>query len=297
MQKTRLLVVDDEEVNREIIGEYVRDEGYDFALCEDGQQAWDLLAAGEKFDAVILDRMMPRLSGIELLKRIKADAAIGSVPVILQTAAAGHDQIAEGMRLGAYYYLTKPYDKGMFRAIVRAATEAGRRRLEIETEQRSYHGIARLVQSCHARFRTLDDARALAVSFSSLVPDPSATAMGFLELLVNAVEHGNLGISCAEKTRLLSEGCYEDEIRRRAALPENVDKFVDVHFARTDKVMTTRIVDQGAGFDWRKYLELDPRRALAPNGRGIALARTLSFDSVEYLGSGNEVVVTAKLAG
>jgi CheY-like chemotaxis protein len=295
MSKARLLVVDDEEFNRDIIGEYMQDEGYELALCEDGQAAWELLSAGQRFDAVILDRMMPRMDGIELLRRIKADASLDSVPVILQTAAAGHDQVAEGMSLGAYYYLTKPYDKGMLLAIVKAATEAGRVQHELAEEGRAYHGIIRLVQSSHVRFRTLDEARALAVTYGNLAADPATTSMGFLELLVNAVEHGNLGLSCSEKSRLLSSGEYGDEIRRRASLPENASKHVDVYFQREPDCATVRIVDQGPGFDWRKYLELDPERALAPNGRGIALARTLSFDRVEYIGKGNEVVVKVRL--
>jgi CheY-like chemotaxis protein len=296
MSKARVLVVDDEEFNRDIIGEYMQGEGYDLSLCEDGQAAWDVLAAGEKFDAVILDRMMPRMDGIELLRRIKTDTALGGVPVIMQTAAAGHDQVAEGMNLGAYYYLTKPYDKGMLLAIVRTATEASRRRSEMAQERRNYQGIIRLVQSSHVRFRNLDEARALAVTYSSLMPDPATGSMGFLELLVNAVEHGNLGLDCSEKTKLLSEGGYEGEIKRRAALPENAGKWVDVYFQREAASITVRIVDQGAGFNWRKYIDLDPVRALAPNGRGIALARTLSFDHVEYRGTGSEVVIKTRVA-
>jgi CheY-like chemotaxis protein len=296
MSRARVLVVDDEQLNRDIVGEYMTGEGYDLALCEDGQAAWDVLATGEKFDAVILDSMMPRMDGIELLKRIKADANLGGMPVIMQTAAAGHDQVTEGMSLGAYYYLTKPYDKGMLLAIVRAATAAGRRRSELELEGRTYRGIIGMVESSHLRFRTLSEARVLAVTYSSLTPDPATAAVGFLELLVNAIEHGNLGLSCSEKTKLLSNGSYEEEIKRRAALPENAAKWVDVYFQREAASITVRILDQGPGFDWRKYLDLDATRALAPNGRGIALARTLSFDHVEYRGTGSEVVVKAELA-
>ena len=46
------------------------------------------------------------------------------------------------------------------------------------------------------------------------------------------------------------------------------------------------------GFDWQAYIDFDPRRAFDPNGRGIALARKLSFKRIEYLGCGNRVVVT-----
>ena len=53
-----------------------------------------------------------------------------------------------------------------------------------------------------------------------------------------------------------------------------------------------RIADQGNGFDWRNYLEILPQRATVPHGRGIAIARILSFSSLEYQGNDNEVICT-----
>jgi hypothetical protein len=57
------------------------------------------------------------------------------------------------------------------------------------------------------------------------------------------------------------------------------------------------VKDEGPGFDWRAFLELDPQRAFEPNGRGIALARQLCFRDMEFLGSGNEVRVVLALKG
>ena len=54
------------------------------------------------------------------------------------------------------------------------------------------------------------------------------------------------------------------------------------------------VEDEGSGFDWRKYLELAPERAFAPNGRGIALARQLAFHQLDYLGNGNRVRATVR---
>ncbi len=51
------------------------------------------------------------------------------------------------------------------------------------------------------------------------------------------------------------------------------------------------ITDEGEGFDWRRFLDFDPERAFAPNGRGIALSRQLSFSSLTYIPPGNRVVV------
>jgi hypothetical protein len=54
------------------------------------------------------------------------------------------------------------------------------------------------------------------------------------------------------------------------------------------------VIDQGAGFDWQRYLDFDPERATDPNGRGIAMARLMSFESLSYSGCGNCVVATVR---
>ena len=60
--------------------------------------------------------------------------------------------------------------------------------------------------------------------------------------------------------------------------------------------ITLRVIDQGNGFDWQSFLEIDPERAFDPNGRGIALARLLSFSTLIYEGGGNTAVATISLA-
>ncbi len=143
--------------------------------------------------------------------------------------------------------------------------------------------------------RTLDEARRLASALATRFPDPAAAGLGLLELIVNAVEHGNLGISTAEKARLLRSGTWEVEVRRRLALPANAAKRVRVELRRDESSLTVLVSDDGPGFDWTRFRELDPARAFEPNGRGIALARQLSFPEMEYIGRGNAVRVVVAL--
>ena len=119
--------------------------------------------------------------------------------------------------------------------------------------------------------------------------------LGLQELLTNAVEHGNLGISYADKTRLVLENRWADEVERRLAQPGWGRRTVTVTLSREAGDITLTIQDEGDGFDWRKYLEFDPERAFDPHGRGIAMARMMSFDALDYQGNGNTVVV--KIAG
>jgi CheY-like chemotaxis protein/anti-sigma regulatory factor (Ser/Thr protein kinase) len=288
--RARLLVVDDEELNREIIREYLEDEDCDLFEAESGEQALVMLETGD-FDAVLLDRMMPGIDGIEVLQRMKKNPRLSELPVVFQTAAAAADQLAEGLRLGAYYYLTKPYHRDALAAVVQSALDLGRQRRELRAKVAAYSGVMHMVEDAHYRYRTLEEGQALAAALATVCAEPERAAMGLVELLVNAVEHGNLGIDFEEKAKLLSAGQWQSETTRRLQLPENVDKFVDVHAYRTDDEIVVLIRDQGNGFDWDKFLTLDESRAFFPNGRGIALARQIAFRSVEYRGCGNEVEV------
>ena len=72
-------------------------------------------------------------------------------------------------------------------------------------------------------------------------------------------------------------------------------KWAYLSFEAGEKEIRVRIKDQGAGFDWRKYLEISPERATDPHGRGIATSKMMSFTSVDYIGCGNEVVCSVAL--
>jgi len=293
----RLLVVDDEPVNLEIISEYLEDEHYRVAAANDGMEALEFLDAhATEVDCVILDRMMPRLDGMEVLRRMKSDPRFQSIPVIMQTAAANRDQVAEGLRLGAYYYLTKPYHQDALRAVVRSALGAARMRGDLQRRIDEYTGVLGLLREGKFRCRTMSQGRALAAALASACKDPAAAGMGLVELLTNAIEHGNLGIDFQQKSTLLSEGRWEQEIEARLALPEYSSKVVEVDIRRVDASLHIVITDEGKGFDWEKFLDLDESRALHPNGRGIALARTVSFQHIEYRGAGNVVALAIEAA-
>ncbi len=289
----RLLVVDDEPVNLEIITEYLDDECYVLTYATDGNQALELLERGD-FDCVILDRMMPSVDGMEILRRMKADGRFRNVPVIMQTAAASRDQVAEGLRLGAYYYLTKPYHQDALRAVVRSALGAARLLGDLQQRIGEYAGMLTLLQGGKFRLRTLSEARSLAAALAGACKDPPSAGMGLAELLVNAVEHGNLGIDFAQKSRLLAEGRWENEVEARLALPQYRSKYIEVEMSREGTDIRVVITDQGQGFDWNKYLQLDESRALHPNGRGIALAKNLAFRDIEYRNCGNVVAAVVE---
>ena len=292
----RILIVDDEPLNVEILLEYLEDSGYELDTAEDGQEAWEKLeAAPDHYDVVILDRMMPRMNGMEVLARLKAHPVLQSIPVILQTALAAQDEILEGIQAGAWYYLTKPFDEELLLSVLGTAVEDRMRYRRLQEESSMAGRTFGMLCEGRFRFRTLEAARDLATMLANACPEPGKAVIGLSELLINAVEHGNLAISYDEKSRLREENRWEAEVERRLQDPVLGAREVEVHLLRGEDAIEITITDQGDGFDWRNYLDMDPARAFDTHGRGIAMSRMISFDRLEYRGCGNQVVVGIEL--
>ena len=288
-----VLVVDDHALDRKLLTVHLMPEGYAIETAADGVEAWGKLNADpERYDVVLLDRTMPRMDGMQLLTRMKEEEHLRMVPVIMQSALARPDQILEGIRAGAYYYLTKPYDVEMLRSVVRTAVEDHRGYRQLQAQVKKGFDSLGMLQSAVFSFQTVEQARDLGALLANTCPDPSATVIGLTELLVNAVEHGNLGITYEDKSKLCTSGGWSEEVRRRLALPENSSKRAEVSFERMDGRLRFVICDCGSGFDWERYMQVDPQRAFDTHGRSIAMANRLSFSQIEYRGCGNEVVGT-----
>lgn len=289
--KHAVLIIDDDINNIEILRLDLEDGGYEILTGCDGVEGWEVLQQNkERVGVILLDRMMPNMDGMEFMARLKADDTVAQMPVIMQTAAAEKSQVAEGIEAGVYYYLTKPYDVEVMQSVVRAAMSDYANYSILRAELLRHKQKLRLVKESYFEIATLGDARYLSTFLANFYPDSQRVILGISELLINAVEHGNLGITYSEKSALHREDKWEEEIERRQQLPENSSKVVLVHFKREDERILLTISDEGSGFDWQQYMEIDPERATHSHGRGIALSNLLSFDTVEYQGCGNKVI-------
>jgi CheY-like chemotaxis protein len=130
--QSRALVVDDNRVNRMLLGRALTELGIEPIEAENGLRALETMAA-IAVDVVLLDLLMPELDGYGTLERIRSDDALRHIPVIVITAVDELDSVVRCIELGATDYLPKPFDPAILRARVTASL-AGKRLRDLELE-------------------------------------------------------------------------------------------------------------------------------------------------------------------
>jgi CheY-like chemotaxis protein len=127
-----LLIVDDNEVNRDVLTRHLGRQGYATVAAHNGIEALKMVRA-RKFDLVLLDVMMPEMDGYETLRLMKADPHLRDIPVIMISALDDIQSVVRCIELGAEDYLPKPFDPVLLRARIGACLEKKRLRdLEVE---------------------------------------------------------------------------------------------------------------------------------------------------------------------
>ncbi len=125
--KGRLLVADDNKVNRLLLTRSLEQQGHSVALAEDGRVALELLRR-EPFDLLLLDIEMPQMNGFEVLEQLAADLQLRDLPVIVTSSVEGLDNVVRCIELGAEDYLPKPVNPVLLRARIGASLEKKRLR-------------------------------------------------------------------------------------------------------------------------------------------------------------------------
>jgi len=119
VKRKRILVIEDEPDIRELIAYNLSREGYQVSEAEDGESGLDK-ARRELPDLVLLDLMLPRLSGVEVCRRLKSEAQTQGLPVIMVTAKGDEDDVVSGFDTGADDYIPKPFSPKVLLARVKA---------------------------------------------------------------------------------------------------------------------------------------------------------------------------------
>lgn len=297
-RKRVVLAVDDDDMNLMILSKSIEEAGFTAKSFISSAMAWDYLVQnGEDVDIVLLDKMMPELDGLEMLKRIKRTKSLRHLPVILQTGDVGMNQMNEGLKNGAYYYLSKPFHPEILTSILHAAANECLLREEL-LEQMTVNHVRFMGMMREAEFvlKTHAEARLLAATIAQSATYPEFVAIGLMELLSNAIEHGNLEIGYDRKRKCLWSHNWVQELATRATSAEYGNRVVRVRLDRAPQGLHVTIIDEGKGFDWQDHVKASGENARLDesNGRGIAKA-LIMLDDLHFNAKGNEVRCTVAI--
>lgn len=240
------------------------------SFAQDLTHALDILAEDiHRFHGVIVDRLLSIDTLNDFLKNIHLHYEYITLPVIIFSS--------EPMSAPGFLTLTDHNDI----AHIHQSIEEYKNK-----KHNGYYNIGLLIKG-EFHLKTINEVNSLAKILAAQFPKSEQIVVGIAELLINAVEHGNLGIMFEDKTKLLAENAWHHEIERRLKSSEYAHRKVIVYFERTAKSIKISIRDEGQGFNWHDFDTIDPRRFLASHGRGIMMARSVSFDTVSYNDEGN----------
>ncbi|MDC0834573.1 guanylate cyclase [Leptolyngbya valderiana BDU 20041] len=125
LENASVLVVDDNEANRDLLRRRLKRQGYRVTVAEDGFRALELMRE-QPFDLVLLDIMMPRMNGYQVLEQVKADSDLRDIPVLVISALDDLDSVVKCIELGAEDYLPKPFNPILLKARIGACLEKKR---------------------------------------------------------------------------------------------------------------------------------------------------------------------------
>jgi CheY-like chemotaxis protein/anti-sigma regulatory factor (Ser/Thr protein kinase) len=291
-----VLVVDDDPATLDCMKETVLLLGLDVCVASDGEQALQVFDQQHP-SLVITDVRMPNMDGLSLTHQIKTRRP--DCPVIMVTGYGDESTAVAALKAGACDYLHKPFQISELKNTLQRSLSLIRAK---STETQALQSLRKLTWSfelennleCLSGILTVM-LRPVEVWLSEA--DQLHVRMGLQELLINAVEHGNLGISAEEKREALMEDTYDALFETRRQLPLYANRRVKV-WMENDPIkhmFNCRIQDEGEGFDWEPLLhsQVDSIPAFAGSGRGIFLVKTL-IPQIQYFGCGNEVMLTVQ---
>ncbi|NRB11395.1 MAG: response regulator [Rickettsiaceae bacterium] len=283
-------MVDDNRTALILTQEHLLKQGYKILTAMNGAKAKEIIAKEHfNIDVIILDRIMPDMDGIEVAKWLNNSFSLTKIPIVMQTGAKKPEDIKEGIDAGVFYYLTKPVEQRVLKSVIAAAIKESNRLKNLTSGMYGHKTCFKLIREMSFYIHNLDEAEYLSCFVANCFPNANEVLPAIYELLVNAIEHGVCGISYENKGNLVSTGSWRDVISKKLTENKNVNKQVKVIYTHSENRYYLKISDGGEGFEWQKYLAVDPGRAADNHGRGIARAN-LIFDELQYNKKGNEVI-------
>ena len=295
--RQKVLFVDDDQDTLQLLQVFLNDfPEVEPEFYQDSVKALEVLTKDPvSYAAVVLDWNMPGYTGFEILTILRKMPECRYLPILMMTARTSDQDIQRGMKAGAFYYMIKPLNRGFFLTILKSALQAQFHLTELKKEATDYSNASTMLSHGSFELRTPEESEQIAAWLSRGCPNPAAANLGLNELIINAIEHGNLEITYDEKTQLMKSDNLRNEISKRLAQEEYAGRVVKIEFERTSEKILFTITDDGKGFDYNYYLDFSLERAYDNHGRGIIMARNLYFDEMEYIPPGNKVIASIHL--
>jgi serine phosphatase RsbU (regulator of sigma subunit)/CheY-like chemotaxis protein len=282
-----ILIIDDNVDLLEYLKDFFMIYNYEVILAENGNDGI------EKFrefspDIVISDIRLPDKSGNIVVKEIKEIDK--DVPIIVITGYSDHNLILSAMKNGAVELLKKPFKPKDLKYLV-SKIETLFRKIKVKIS-------SSFVQWEKRQLKIFNDIHLISsvtdfifANVDYLFSEVSFMKIGLQEILINAIEHGNLKISYEDKQQLLTAGDYQNVLREKASHPENVGKYVEIKVFSTPDYLKIIVEDMGDGFDLSEIPDPEnPENFLNESGKGIMMTLN-AYDEVSYNDKGNRVTL------
>ena len=265
------LIVEDHPDQAEMVAKLLRLRDFDPIVAENGERGLELARRHDP-EVVVLDLMLPDISGFDVCRRLRSDRATMLTPVVMLTALGDADNRRHGFRVGANAYVTKPYGiQDLFDAI--AAARAWRAEMERGALQGEIH------VELNSELTLLQDLNDFLMNLCQSTPFTNEQVMqlrqAVLEMAQNAIEWGNRHQS---------------------------DRLVKIHYRLYEDRIEIIIRDQGAGFDISNlphaandddpfsHLDVRDKLGLRAGGFGLMICKGM-VDELRYNDAGNEVTL------
>lgn len=290
----KVLVVEDDFASRSYLEVILKKEGHDFRSADNGKDGLEIFKEYNP-ELVLSDINMSQMNGLQLLeqiKRIKPDAII-----IMLTAFNSEEYVVEAMKLGANNYLKKPVLKNNLVSLLRKYASI----IQSRKSEKKIQGFVKK-HSFQIVFKSNVEIIPSIVNYlvseiEGVFPEEVQLdiKLGIGELLLNAVEHGNLEISFLEKSNAIQNDMLQQLYYERLSDSDLRKRTVTIDFALNEEWCEWTITDEGDGFDPTSIPNpISEDGILRLHGRGIFICK-FQFDKLEYLDIGNKVRATKKI--
>ena len=288
-----MLVIDDDLAVLNMVGDALAEHGMRVHLFSEGCGAMALLEKGEEpvMDLVLSDINMDGMDGFEVIHQVKAINP--RLPVVLMTGQASLDYAIRAMRMGASNLFQKPLS---IRELVNSVFHLVSVHRELRMAEAGLRGLVKETRHFSFRSDELDIPSMVMHLTDRMIPlgfaQPSnldVIAMAYHEALVNALEHGNLGMDSSLKGDFITgQDAYAALLQSRLEEPDFAARRVDVHVAITPERYEVDIIDDGPGFDFRSLAGMSDGTLAKQCGRGLAMIRMV-MDEVSHNDKGNRI--------